>query len=40
MQTIMLENYEGYMIWFLLQRDYEQINIYRYHPLYMYIDTQ
>ena len=40
MQTFMLENYEGYMIWFLLQRDYEQINIYRYHPLYTSIHNE
>ena len=34
MQTFMFANYEGYMIWFLLQRDYEPMRIYIYHPLY------
>ena len=31
MQTFMFANYEGYMIWFLLQRDYEPMRIYIYH---------
>ena len=37
MQTFMLENYERYMIWFLLQRDYEPISINMYQRLYMYL---
>ena len=37
MQTFMLENYEGYTIWFPLRRDYEPISIYMYHRLHMYL---
>ena len=40
MQTFMFANYEGYMIWFLLQRDYEPMRIYIYHPSSIHNDKE
>ena len=40
MQTFMFANYEGYMIWFLLQRDYEPMRIYIYHPSSIHHDKE
>ena len=40
MQTFMFANYEGYMIWFLLQLDYEPMRIYIYHRSSIHHDKE
>ena len=40
MQTFMFANYEGYMIWFLLQGDYEPMRLYIYHRSSIYYNKE